>query len=89
MRLVLTIAIADTGADAAEDTSAPDTGASDGASGPDQGLDTSADRDSASGDRANSGIGPRCTVIDPNGIVKEYPPKVDASSYPTDVLVRI
>ena len=28
-------------------------------------------------------------VIDPQGIVKEYLPKVDAASYPTEVLARI
>lgn len=28
-------------------------------------------------------------VIDPQGNVKEYLPKVDAASYPTDVLARI
>lgn len=28
-------------------------------------------------------------VIDPNGQIKEWLPKVDAASYPTDVLARI
>jgi peroxiredoxin Q/BCP len=41
-------------------------------------------------DDANAPMAKRVgVVIDPNGKIKEWLPKVDAASYPTDVLARI
>jgi peroxiredoxin Q/BCP len=41
-------------------------------------------------DKADDGFARRVgVVIDPNGKIKEWLPKVDAASYPTDVLGRI